>query len=162
LDSESLLLGGGSADSLNNSLDAAYWHKFINTYVSFSPRSPSLSLSLSPSLVLVFALSSPDRREGTGMATSWNASRSRPRPRSCATPLPAPLPTHSSRTRVPDLRSALCLAHLSLSLWSSSLSLTRDVRVCVAWHTHDRQPVLRHVAATAVASAGLLLVLHLL
>jgi hypothetical protein len=60
------------------------------------------------------------------------------------------------------LRSTILWLYLSLSLWSGSLSLTHDVRVWV-WHgTHDRKPVLRHVAATAVASPGLLLVLHLL
>jgi hypothetical protein len=43
LDADALLTG---VDSFNNSLDAAYWHKFITSYVGISPSSPSFPLPL--------------------------------------------------------------------------------------------------------------------
>jgi hypothetical protein len=150
LDSESLLLGGGigGADSLNNSLDAAYWHKFINTYVSFSlPFSSSLSLSLPlrelSSLVLVLVLvavvapSSPDGRGGYRDGDELERESQQATAEIMRNPFASSTPYTLQQDQGTLLRSALCLAHLSLS---GSLSLTRDVRVWV-WHgthTHDR------------------------
>lgn len=77
LDADALL---GGADSFNNSLDAAYWHKFITTYVGRSPSSPSFLPTHKINTLLLY--SSLSLSTSTGTATSWSASlnRSRPRP----------------------------------------------------------------------------------